>query len=137
MKRPIFDLEDLKARIAASTLPFQPSLKKRNQLVRIWGDNYMPFIRTICARLQPNDFSHNWKSPNCEDYCADVYGIQADITGDNCNDDAYAFYIKLGVAPGQTRDSSKLMLSFHPTDEITLASGLPLRTTIEGWNEDD
>jgi len=132
----MFDLDELKAAIAEGSVTFQPSPKKRKQLTDIWGVHYMPFVEKICARLETDDFAKRWGSEHGGN-CADVYGIQADTTGANDSDEAYAFYVKLGVPPRQPLDSEKFMLSFHPTAEIFLADGICLTTTVEGWSDDD
>jgi hypothetical protein len=59
-----------------------------------------------------------------------------DAFGDR-SEEEYAWYIKLGVRPGDDLSSKKWFVSFHPTREMRLADQTVLRTTVLDYEEDE
>jgi hypothetical protein len=135
--KPLHDLATLRTGIASGAVELRISEARVERLIGLLGDEYMQIVKKICRQLDPSDFCGNWPQPGT-DYspCADVYGIMRDAFGDR-SEEEYAWYIKLGVRPGEGLSNKKWFLSFHPTQEIRLANQTVLRTTALDYEEED
>lgn len=135
--KPLYDLVALQAAIESGAVELRISESRVDRLIGLLGDEYMAVVRKICRQLQPSDFSENWPKGHLKyPPCADVYGIMRDTCGGR-SEEEYAWYIKLGVRPGENLTSKKWFLSFHPTQKLCLANHTVLRTTVLDYEEED
>lgn len=123
--KPLFDLADLQAGIVNETIRLQISPKRIQILRQLTGGNIRDFIERVSSKLTDQHFSKVWTHRGVG--YADVYGIRAGCFYLPRSEDI-CWYLKMGFSPVEGRDAPdlsdpRLIMSFHPTREITTRLG--------------